>query len=240
MPRQQLSPSQRPLLNISLSVLGGLVLIASVYFMPASQKPTEAQMSDSALTKTPPSSVEWASFEAMWDGEVPVLHWQTARETNSDYFQIERMIGAESIFDTIGIVTASGESHSMLSYVFPDQSLPVVAAGGIIHYRLRQIDRNGRFEHSATLELRSKWKIPRVTVSPNPAHEFIHVNLDGLAHIEGQIWIVSPSGEEFFSGQLSTDDQSHVTIDAYDWPKGAYTLQLQVGDLMTSQGLVLE
>lgn len=87
--------------------------------------------------------VEWLGFSGERSGEAIDLSWKTATETNSWYFAVERYNG--TAFDSIGAVTAAGNSTQPLSYSFADYN----ASSGWNYYRLKQVDINGQYDYSA-------------------------------------------------------------------------------------------
>ncbi|MEZ4685796.1 MAG: hypothetical protein R3B47_06940 [Bacteroidia bacterium] len=68
--------------------------------------------------------VEWLGFtaEKLQDDRIR-LNWQTANETNNDYFQIQRSVDRE-LFESIGTVDGSGTTNSMSDYEFFDSNYP--------------------------------------------------------------------------------------------------------------------
>ena len=102
--------------------------------------------------------VELVSFTATAEKENVILSWQTATETNNYGFEIERAIEngvmssrAETRDDNwtkIGFVEGNGTTNAPKSYSFTDKT-----ANGKTSYRLKQIDRDGKFEYSQTVEV---------------------------------------------------------------------------------------
>ena len=109
-----------------------------------------------------PLPVELISFDAqITDNRKIILNWSTATETNNYRFEVQRKVISHqstvnnSDFETIGFVKGSGNSSSPKSYSYVDNSL---TGGSKFFYRLKQMDNNGTFSHSAiqTIELELK------------------------------------------------------------------------------------
>ena len=104
-----------------------------------------------------PLPVELTSFTASVIGNSIRLNWQTATEVNNYGFEIERNTPlnplsrgeVEGIWTKIGFVNGNGNSNSPKSYSFIDDD---VSAESYL-YRLKQIDNDGQFEYSKTIEL---------------------------------------------------------------------------------------
>jgi len=76
------------------------------------------------------------------------LSWQTATETNNQGFEIERSTD-NNAFSKIGFVEGMGTITEKTSYVFNDDQ----ASEGKIYYRLKQVDFDGTFNYSSTVEV---------------------------------------------------------------------------------------
>ncbi|HQI41375.1 MAG TPA: hypothetical protein PK665_09805, partial [Ignavibacteriaceae bacterium] len=91
--------------------------------------------------------VELTSFTAKADNNTVTLDWTTATELNNSGFQIERSNGSE--YQTVGFVAGHGTSTNVHNYTFVDQNVEA----GSYSYRLKQIDLDGTFEYSNTIEV---------------------------------------------------------------------------------------
>ncbi|MFZ4619889.1 MAG: FG-GAP-like repeat-containing protein [Bacteroidota bacterium] len=116
--------------------------------------------------------VELVSFTAALRGTGVELLWSTATEVNNHGFEVERRAiengkmtpqttrdAEQRVMDNwskAGFVEGNGNSNTAHEYSFTDR---VLSAGKYI-YRLKQIDRDGKFEYSKTVE---------VTVAAAPA-----------------------------------------------------------------------
>ncbi|MFA7272784.1 MAG: T9SS type A sorting domain-containing protein [Crocinitomicaceae bacterium] len=111
-------------------------------------------------------------FDAKMNNQRTVdLSWQTASETNNDYFTIERSKNGSS-WETIGAVTGAGNSFLALSY----QSIDPNPLMGISYYRLKQTDFDGKFTYSKSIAVNNQRAASEpMVIFPNPTHQFIHV-----------------------------------------------------------------
>lgn len=100
-----------------------------------------------------PLPAELVSFTASTEQQRVALRWRTAAEKNNYGFEIERaMVHEESIVDdwsTAGFVEGHGTTNAPNEYSFTDTKL----SGGTYLYRLKQIDRDGRFEYSDEVDV---------------------------------------------------------------------------------------
>ncbi|HHM21318.1 MAG TPA: T9SS type A sorting domain-containing protein [Bacteroidetes bacterium] len=91
--------------------------------------------------------VELVGFSAQLQGENVLLKWETASETNNDYFSIERSTDARH-FETIGTISGHGTSLISHEYNFLDKNIFEYINNESVYYRLRQNDFNGMYVYS--------------------------------------------------------------------------------------------
>ena len=103
------------------------------------------------FTTNNPLPVELSSFSASFVGNTVKLNWRTESEVNNYGFEVERYaLSAErQAWEKIGFVNGNGNSNSPKSYTFTDTDV----LSGKYSYRLKQIDNDGKFEYSKTIEV---------------------------------------------------------------------------------------
>jgi hypothetical protein len=94
--------------------------------------------------------VQLTSFVAGKVGSRVQLAWKTATEINNFGFDVERKAN-EAEWETIGFVRGHGTVNTPQSYSFSDA--PPATAQGVVSYRLRQIDRDGKTEYSPVVSV---------------------------------------------------------------------------------------
>ncbi|MBL0174996.1 MAG: matrixin family metalloprotease [Ignavibacteria bacterium] len=114
-----------------------------------------------------PLPVELAAFTARVENGTVVLRWKTLSELNSARFVIERREADAGAWIDVGQVPARGNSDILLDYSYSDTPS---RAGGVLHYRLRTVDRDGSFRHSdmRTVSFRAPESIALFASYPNP------------------------------------------------------------------------
>ena len=74
------------------------------------------------------------------------FNWSTAKEWENSHFEIERSEQNIKNFKKIGQVKGMGWTDAVTEYTFEDKNLPI--SGGMVYYRLKQVDFDGKFEYS--------------------------------------------------------------------------------------------
>ena len=93
--------------------------------------------------------VELTSFSASINSNSVELKWQTGPELNNLGFEIQRS-SENSQWKRVGFVKGNGTSANVNNYSFLD---PVNYVNGKYYYRLKQIDNDGTYEFSSTIEV---------------------------------------------------------------------------------------
>lgn len=101
-----------------------------------------------------PLPVELVSFSASAKEDAVELKWNTATEVDNYGFDVERVLmnTEESTMNAwmrVGFVEGCGTSSSAHAYAYTDRKI----GWGRYSYRLKQIDRDGRFEYSKAVQV---------------------------------------------------------------------------------------
>lgn len=109
--------------------------------------------SQTGINVTSGLPVELTLFTASVNGNIIELEWNTATEVNNFGFEIEKAsLGENSStyrWNRIGFVEGSGTSNAPKNYSFYDNNISAEK----YFYRLKQIDRDGKFEYSKEVEV---------------------------------------------------------------------------------------
>lgn len=178
--------------------------------------------------------VELSSFTAarMTDHQI-VLTWKTATEINNLGFEVERTVrgGAEAKqqWTPIGFVDGHGMSNAPHEYVFADANLPA----GRYAYRLKQIDRDGRYEYSGSLDAEIG-TVPNVFELlqnfPNPFNPTTTMSFSVPADGYVSLIVYNVLGERtasVFEGLVKTGSVHTVTFDASRLTSGVYFVRME-------------
>ncbi|MFO7447716.1 MAG: T9SS type A sorting domain-containing protein [Ignavibacteriaceae bacterium] len=99
--------------------------------------------------------VELISFTGSLLNNEIILNWSTATEVNNYGFEVQRSKArdqrSENAWEKIGFINGHGNSSSEKNYSFIDKK-PLTEN---TYYRLKQIDNDGSFEYSETVEVSS-------------------------------------------------------------------------------------
>ncbi|RYG30057.1 MAG: T9SS type A sorting domain-containing protein, partial [Chitinophagaceae bacterium] len=163
--------------------------------------------------------VTLSSFTGYWQGKNAMLKWVTQMESNNRGFDVQRSLDGRN-YSSIGMVQGAGNSSSVRTYQFED-----ALAGGIpgyIHYRLKQLDYDGRFSFSNVVLLKNE-NHGIFTIYPNPVKGIMFVKLaEGLSEAKN-FRLFNSAGQLIKAGMVTGDVFS---INAGNLPAGTYLLKL--------------
>jgi hypothetical protein len=137
------------------------------------------------------------------------LRWHVANEYNNARYEVEHSLDGAK-FAKVGTIEATNGARTDYDFVHNSPSLQKIN-----YYRLRQVDKDGRFTFSSirTVLFNSKTSI---TITPNPANNFIKVY---SKESNVRITIFDEAGKRMAS-QLMTDGMAQFNIAGFN--KGAY------------------
>jgi|GEM_PF-1591281 len=164
--------------------------------------------------KAVPVPVKFTYVKARTQAAHTLLEWQTAEEYNNSHFEIERSING-SAWAKIGTVAGGGTTAEMKKYSFPY----LETHAGIIHYRIRQVDADGRSSYSIIVSVTHARRRFTADVYPNPIDASSVITLYAEQNEEVKITVLDAAGRTRFS-------------DIWPVSKGLNELQLsELGDL---------
>lgn len=110
-------------------------------------------------------------FTAAATDDKVVLSWRTGDELNTSHFDVERSTDGIAFTKIASIAAAnSGGQHD---YMQADQQ----PGKGINYYRIKQVDKDGRFTYTGVIRISFNSNPGLLTVYPNPAATYIMLDI---------------------------------------------------------------
>jgi hypothetical protein len=148
------------------------------------------------------------------------LNWETATETNNDYFSIERSMDGIN-WSEVGKINGAGNSSSSRKYFLDDEN----QYNDVSYYRLKQHDFSGISRTFSPISVQKCLNSNEAALSiyPNPARNAININFNGDVAQIANSTIVDLSGRNMYQSSIY---QSSINTDNYQ--DGLYFLQLNL------------
>ncbi len=165
--------------------------------------------------------VNLTGFTAKAVGYDARLQWETEAQVNFDHFEIERSASGTGSFEVIGLV--AGNNGAAGSYTYADVNVGRQLTTG--YYRLKMVDRDGRFEYSRVAFVRFG-KGLSVDVRPTllSAGESIVVNLAGDPGRGVDILLYNAAGQVLESRRNVVSNRTELSTSSLH--RGLYIVQV--------------
>jgi hypothetical protein len=186
-----------------------------------------------------PLPVELKSFSAKIMAKSVNLEWTTATEVNNYGFEVLRSTQDDK-WDVLGFVEGHGNSNSPKEYNFIDSE---VNPAGTYSYRLKQIDNDGSYEFSKTIEVSfdSPISLELSQNYPNPFNPSTTINFSLPQSGNVTLKIFNPLGEEVIT---LTDGYIDAGVYTFNFngeglPSGMYIYQLSTPEKTQTMKMIL-
>ncbi len=197
--------------------------LAQISFVNDGLKRTATQLSTGEIVPTATLPVELVYFNGESSGTSNHLHWLTASEVNSDYFDVLRSSNAID-FEIIGKQKAAGNSYDFIQYNFDDLN----PLKGVNYYKLIEYDFDGSKQNSEIIALKnSSDTIQFLKTYPVPASDQLNVFFSSMNGGMCYLKLLSLEGKELYTAMVTTmigDNAFKLNLGSY--PAGSYIIQL--------------
>ncbi len=188
-----------------------------------------------AHTGTALLPVRLVTFDGTAFDKFNLLTWKTEIEENISHFELEKSDNGNQNWVKIGEIEANSSSIQGENYEFNDK-LPF----SISYYRLKMVDKDGRFEHSKSIALAQNYtKISLLEVFPNPTDDFINITFFAPEFQEVDFFIQNINGQNIKEfNQDANKGLNSFTIPVSEIPNGIYFLKLKNNESFISKKFI--
>jgi Secretion system C-terminal sorting domain len=175
--------------------------------------------------------LELLSFQAQNTEGSNKLTWQTATETNTSHFDIERSPDGKT-FEKIGAVKAKGSNRT---YQYVDK----IGVFSTIYYRLKINDLDGKSEYSKVVNLTAKVKGFSAKVYPNPLKDQATIEITTEQKTDVSIELYDMIGRQVKRLKAeNTEGVVTIPFDIKDLSNGTYFLKISNNTNVIQQKIV--
>ena len=175
----------------------------------------------------------WLDFKTVIAGNFTTqLDWTTSDESNNSHFIIERSLDGND-FTAIGRIDATANPGRINSYQYLDKT----AILGKNYYRLQQVNQEGKITYSPVREVTFLEKPFSVIVTPNPADQFLLVDIQSPSG-ESRIKLIDPSGTIVID-EKNDSSLLKTRLDIEKLPSGRYTLIVETDKNKFTENIVV-
>ncbi len=162
-----------------------------------------------------------------------LLRWSTSSESNSAYFDVQR--STDNInFVSVGRTAAAGNSNTRQNYRFID-NVGSVTASKYIFYRLRQVDKDDKFNLSPIVFVTVSGS-GRISIAPNPARDHVNILHDNSINLTNSFITITDISGKTLLRQKYRDE----SIQLSSFGKGVYVIKITGASGTITRKLVIE
>jgi Secretion system C-terminal sorting domain len=182
--------------------------------------------------------VELTSFSAVTIGSTVKLIWNTATEINNYGFEVERSV-VKGEWDKIGFVNGNGNSNSPKDYSFVDDKV----SAGKYSYRLKQIDNDGQFEYSKTINVDfngvKKFELSQNYPNPFNPTTTVRFNLPEAGNVKLTLFNIIGQELRTLVNEFKESGVHTINFDASDLNSGMYIYKIESGSFTQTRKMTL-
>ena len=142
-----------------------------------------------------PIPVKFTGFTATKKDNNGLLNWQVENESAvTDIYQVERSLNGRD-FASISSMPGKNNGASLNVYEYTDNNLKALRTD-IIYYRIKQIDKDGKYAYTEIRSIRLDGKSFSANVFPNPVVNIGSVNIDLVDDAKINIFLTDAAGKE--------------------------------------------
>jgi len=187
--------------------------------------------------------VELTSFNARVLNNTVILNWQTATEVNNYGFEIERSVISNAVrnlsWQKIGFVNGNGNSNSPKNYSFVDDNV----SAGKYSYRLKQIDNDGQYEYSKTIEVDmngiKKFELSQNYPNPFNPSTTIKFNLPEAGMVKLTLYNILGQEIRWLVNEFKESGTHTINFDASELNSGMYIYKIESGSFVQTRKMTL-
>lgn len=204
--------------------------VSGVYYFGfhdySSKGDAAAEIDDISITAAT-LPVTLINFSGEIKGKQNILHWATATEESNMGFEIQRSIDGID-FSKIGFVNtkaADGNSNAKINYNFTDAAY----TSNTNYYRLKQIDKDGKFNYSNIIVLRDENapSLSKIIIYPNPAKNMLNVKIASNGTNQIALLVTDLKGKLLLNKITNVGNgESIIQVDVSHLAAGTYFLKL--------------
>ncbi len=195
-------------------------------------------------TSDTPLPVELSSFSATMIGSTIKLSWKTATEVKNYGFDVERNVHTSTPlsvtnWEKLGFVNGNGNSNSPKNYSFIDTKVST----GKYSYRLKQIDNNGQFEYSKTIEVDfnapNNFELSQNYLNPFNPTTTIRFNLPEASIVKLRIFNILGQEIRTLVNEFKESGTHTINFNASELSSGMYIYKIEAGSFVQTRKMTL-
>lgn len=187
-----------------------------------------------------PLPVKFLGFDVNKKNNSAVLNWSVENESAlTDKYIIESGVNGVDFPRVVATVAAAGNGRANNTYSFTQDNLSAVKSSGVIYYRIKQIDKDGKFVYTPIKNVRLDGKAFAVNAYPNPVKNNTKLTIDLLNESRIIISVTDGVGKQVKTMQIQGFKGPNIKdLNLSNLSSGNYMMKVQAGSEVKSIPLV--
>jgi hypothetical protein len=228
-----------------VSIIGGtgdLTDYTNMFYGIPAMPPTNNGGSAPSFVELQPASVlpvKFLNFTATKSNNTAILNWAVESEdgNKASYEILKSLNGVD--FSTLATIPALNNGRSNNTYTFTQSNLSAIRSSGVIYFRIKQVDKDGKFVFTEIRSVRLDSKGLVVGVYPNPIKSIANVSFDLTETANVTLTVVDASGKHLLTRQVEGVKGANTTkINMVKMATGTYTLKIQAGTELQTMPII--
>ncbi len=175
--------------------------------------------------------VTFINLSGETNGKQNLLHWTTATEENNIGFEVQRSIDGNNFSKArfLNTKAINGNSSLKLNYDFAD----ITFSSGVNYYRLKQVDKDGKFTYSNIVVLKDDNALAdgEISVYPNPSKNTLNIKIASSGNDKLKLLVTDMSGKILLTKPtLVSNGETIIQLNVSHLSAGTYLLKLMSAD----------
>jgi hypothetical protein len=174
--------------------------------------------------------VKFLGFTVIKNNNAAILNWSVENEdANTDKYEILRSANGVN-FATVATISAKNNGTSTNTYSFTQDNLSSIRNTGVIYFRIKQIDKDGKAVITEIKNVRLTGKGLAIGVYPNPIKQVANVSFDLEKEADVILSVLDASGKQIITNQFQGFKGPNIkSLDMAKLASGSYLLKIQNG-----------
>jgi hypothetical protein len=181
--------------------------------------------------------VQFLSFSGAVHNTTVPLSWKVITAKDIDHFEIERSLD-NTAFIKVGEINEVVKLNIEQSFGFTDNVSGI--SNEIIYYRLKVIGKAGEIKYSNILVVKRSSNKTLITIMPNPASNYVTINLSVDKNIRSEITIIDKVGKKVLvQNENLTRGANNITLDLNKYNEGVYAIIIETAEERIIKQLII-
>jgi hypothetical protein len=187
-----------------------------------------------------PVPVKFLGFDVAKKNNSAVLNWSVENESAlTDKYIVESGVNGIDFPTVVATIAASSNGRGSNTYSFTQDNLSAVKSSGVIYYRIKQIDKDGKFVYTPIKNVRLDGKAFAVNAYPNPVKNNTKLTIDLLNESKIIISVTDGGGKQVKTMQIQGFKGPNIKdLNLSNLSSGNYMMKVQAGSEVKSIPLV--